>query len=453
MTAALAFAIVSLAAARSDGDGKTVVAVIAGREIEADRFARFVLDEKEHDGAGAEALDQLVQERLVDHEARRRGVRVADADVTARLTELDRGLREQSGGKSGLDEQLAAMKVDRAAFQALLKKSIACERMMAADYALPAGRPVPPEKQSLWFQELRLRDGVRTADLPEGVAAEVGGETIGRTEWGLKLFQTIGTQESDKLFDEFVGVELLLAEGKTLGLEVTAERIAREIEERSQLLRDKLASEGLKSDGVDYRSTLKARGEELDVVTRTDRFRAEILLKDLARARFGQDGFRAFFEERRAEFDRAFGRRVRLSTIFLKAAPQKSAKVLRTWGEASGELDLLKRRLASGSAPLPETFASLARLRSEDESAIRGGDLGFLSLAELEKRSLATTLLDQAQGELVGPVVGTEGVHLLLVTEKRGASPFDEIVGEVEKSARRELLKRLRADKKVERRI
>jgi parvulin-like peptidyl-prolyl isomerase len=458
LAAAIAGLFVALGAPAPAGDevgDDAVVATIDGRAIPADRFARFVLVEREHSSAGAEALQQLVQERLVEREARRRGIRVTEQDVDLRARQIEEGLRAQSQGRQGLDDHLAGLKISRDAFRVLLHKSIACERMMAADFGLPAGALVPPEKQSLWFRDLESRASVTKEGLPAGVAATVEGQAIARTAWALKIFEGLPPAEGDKLFEDFIAVDLLLTEGAKEGIEVGPEQIRREIEERSRLVREMLTGEGLPSEGVDYLSTLKARGEDPAALLEGERFRAEIVLKELARRRFGEDGFRAFYEERRAVFDQAFGRRVRVATLFLKAAQQKSAKVARTWTEASEELEALKVRVLAESAgrTVAETFASLAKLRSEHESAARGGDLGLLSQAQLEKRGLPPSLLDVPPGTLEGPIVTADGVHLFFVVEARAASPFEEIVGEVEKSARREVVKRLRDACKVERKI
>jgi hypothetical protein len=208
------------------------------------------------------------------------------------------------------------------------------------------------------------------------------------------------------------------------------------------------------SQDVTFHSMIKARGEDPETVLRSDRFRAEILLKDLAKKVYGGDGFRGFYDAHRADFDVRFGRRVRLASIFLRAAPKKTAQVPRTWAEATQELDRLKDRLGSDPASLAASFASQARIRSEDGAAAKtGGDLGFCGLRELEARGLSDSLLDAKSGTMVGPMNAREGVHLLLVGEKKSASPFEEIRDEVEKAARAELLRELKKDVPIERKI
>jgi hypothetical protein len=460
---AFAFDVLVAQVAGAPQSAPAVVATIDGRPLDAAAFARFVLVERGSSGAGADSLDHLVQQKLVDLECRRRGIAVTERDVEARLARLEKETRKETEGKLGLDDVLAAQKVDRARFVAQLPAAIACEYMMCDDYGLARDSKVPPEKQSLWFQDLRTRHAVEVdkAKLPAGVAAQLGdgekdGATIGRTEWGLALFQSLGAKEADTLFDTFVDVQLVLAEGVRRGVEVTPKQLQNEVDARTKALVQKLKESGQPADGVDYRSILSSRGEDPDEVIHGDHFKAEIVLKELAREKFGADAYRKYYADHRAEFDRQFGRRVRIATIFLRAAPQKTAKVTRTWTEAQDELEALGKKLLHGDVPLAEGFASEARLHSEHAASAKlGGDLGLLTQAQLEQVGLTADLklLDQRKGALVGPVTTPDGVHLLLVGESKGASPFEEIADQVEAAARRELLAELRKAAKVERKI
>ena len=235
---------------------------------------------------------------------------------------------------------------------------------------------------------------------------------------------------------------------------MTAEAIQKLVDERSAQLREVLRGQGMPTDGVDYLSTLKARGDDPEVVLKSDKLKAEVVLNELTRRTHGKDGFKSYYESRRADFDALFGRKVQLADIFLIAAMKKSAKVPRTYADASRELDEMKQRLAGDPATLAAAFASQARLHSEDARSSRGGgELGFLGARDLEERGLPVALLDETSGRLFGPVNAPNGVHLLLVGEKRDASPFEEIRGEVEKAARRSVLEELEKGVKIERNL
>jgi peptidyl-prolyl cis-trans isomerase SurA len=81
--------------------------------------------------------------------------------------------------------------------------------------------------------------------------------------------------------------------------------------------------------------------------------------------------------------------------------------------EAKQRLTNLKERIENGA-----NFAELARLQSEDASASRGGDLGWLSpgdtVPEFERAMSALEL-----GQVSGPVQSPFGWHLIQVVERR----------------------------------
>jgi peptidyl-prolyl cis-trans isomerase SurA len=94
--------------------------------------------------------------------------------------------------------------------------------------------------------------------------------------------------------------------------------------------------------------------------------------------------------------------------ILLRTSAQRSQSA------AIARLAELKQQVAAGTA----TFASLARLNSEDGSAPQGGELGWASpgqfVPEFEEAMKALAL-----NEVSEPVVSRFGVHLIQVIERR----------------------------------
>jgi peptidyl-prolyl cis-trans isomerase SurA len=88
--------------------------------------------------------------------------------------------------------------------------------------------------------------------------------------------------------------------------------------------------------------------------------------------------------------------------------------------EARERLDKLKERLDNNA-----DFAELARLQSEDSSASRGGDLGWLSpgdtVPEFEKAMMALNT-----GEISAPVKTPFGWHVIQVIERRSQDMSQE---------------------------
>jgi peptidyl-prolyl cis-trans isomerase SurA len=113
--------------------------------------------------------------------------------------------------------------------------------------------------------------------------------------------------------------------------------------------------------------------------------------------------------DRRGTGSAAAVTQTRVSHILIKTSELMSE------GDARRRVEALRQRIVAGAS-----FAELARLNSEDGSAARGGDLGWVlpgdTVPEFERAMMALK-----PGELSEPVRTPFGFHLLLVTERRTA--------------------------------
>ncbi|MGE5096008.1 MAG: peptidylprolyl isomerase [Betaproteobacteria bacterium] len=104
--------------------------------------------------------------------------------------------------------------------------------------------------------------------------------------------------------------------------------------------------------------------------------------------------------------------------------------------EARDRLQRLRQRIVGG-----EDFAEVARLNSEDASASKGGDLGWVApgdtVPEFERAMNALKT-----GEVSEPVHTPFGWHLVQVLERRS----DELSGEKKKIAARQAIRQRKAD-------
>jgi peptidyl-prolyl cis-trans isomerase SurA len=104
--------------------------------------------------------------------------------------------------------------------------------------------------------------------------------------------------------------------------------------------------------------------------------------------------------------------------------------------EARNRLLALKERLENKT-----DFAALARAHSEDASATRGGDLGWLSpgdtVPEFER-----AMNDLKPGEVSGPVQTPFGWHLIQVLERR----TEDMSKERQRLAARQALRARKSD-------
>jgi parvulin-like peptidyl-prolyl isomerase len=142
--------------------------------------------------------------------------------------------------------------------------------------------------------------------------------------------------------------------------------------------------------------------------------------------------------------------RFRVSTILLRVEPSAPATV---WAAARAEGDAIMAELRAGA-----DFGELARLRSGDGSASRGGDMGYLHRGMLgEGAQQAVDAL--APGELSEPVTLLEGVAIFRLEDRpeRQLMAFDEVhdrarglwMREQGEQAWQDLLARLRASTEI----
>ena len=74
-----------------------------------------------------------------------------------------------------------------------------------------------------------------------------------------------------------------------------------------------------------------------------------------------------------------------------------------------------------------KSFSTLAILYSEDGSSTRGGELGFMSRAELDP-DFAAVAFNLNDPKKVSRIVESQfGYHIIQLIEKRGTTPFQDL--------------------------
>lgn len=103
---------------------------------------------------------------------------------------------------------------------------------------------------------------------------------------------------------------------------------------------------------------------------------------------------------------------VKVSVILLKVDPSAARPA---WDGARAEAAAIHARLARGAE-----FAELARLHSADESAARGGDMGYLHRGMLPE-AVQAEVDSLAPGAVSKPLTTLDGVALLRVDDRKAA--------------------------------
>ncbi len=125
---------------------------------------------------------------------------------------------------------------------------------------------------------------------------------------------------------------------------------------------------------------------------------------------------RAFYTANAALFTEP--EKIKLSTILLKVDPSSTSAV---WLKAREDAAAIRQRLLAGA-----DFAEQARLHSGDETAARGGDMGYLHRGMLTPE--VHVQIDGMQvGQLSEPIQALEGIFLLRLEDRilPKVMPFD----------------------------
>lgn len=120
-----------------------------------------------------------------------------------------------------------------------------------------------------------------------------------------------------------------------------------------------------------------------------------------------EEEVQAFYEARKDLFTEP--EKLRLSLILLKVDPSSGKLV---WDKAKEEGQAIHKRLLAGA-----DFAELAKLHSGDESASRGGDMGYLHRGMLPE-DLQVKVDSFKLGEIQEPMVTLHGVAILRLDER-----------------------------------
>lgn len=145
-----------------------------------------------------------------------------------------------------------------------------------------------------------------------------------------------------------------------------------------------------------------------------------------------RDEVRAYYEANQKLFTEP--EQIKVSVILLKVDPSSPKTV---WDKAREEAAAILQRLQNGA-----DFAEAARLHSGDESAARGGDMGYVHRGMMPEKVEA--LLDNFKpGVISEPLTMLEGVALVRLDERKEAKlrKFEDV-----ETRAGELLARERAD-------
>ncbi len=368
---------------------------------------------------GRSALNEIVDNRLVEREMAARKIVVDEAAVEARFRSLEKMVAD-SGSGATLTDELADRDVSLAEFKDRLKLLIGLETLARKDFGIESGTEVPTAKQHLWLKSVRERAKVEIpAAAGDRRAAVIDGEAVPIERLGQEVEKAISEERRREALNEAIGILVVSRLSAEAGIAVTDDDVRAEVAAR----RRQFESDP-RFQGVSYEEYLEAtRGAGPDAFLADPDFRAQVALKKIVLASGGREAVRKRFEERQD----LYGVRVHARHVFVRASekplapPLGDGKTSRTFAEAETIAREAKAELSAGAE-----WKAVVSKYSEDASRLRDGDLGFFP----ERNRFGPAFFENARalgpGTTSEPVRTEFGWHLVQTLEVRPAPTVDE---------------------------
>lgn len=211
-------------------------------------------------------------------------------------------------------------------------------------------------------------------------------------------------ESADKLID----FKLKIREARRRGLSIDASVIDSQLTDYEARYGD---TERWQAEGEAMTAAVRTWLEDRSLLQQIDEVLREV-------AEPGDDELRKFYDANLDRFTRP--EQLQVSIILLQVPPSSGQDV---WDEAEAEADLILQRIRDGA-----DFAEEARQHSDDPTAGRGGDMGFVHKGELGPD--IQVVLDALQpGETASaPVRVLEGMVVTRLDDRRPEAliPFDD---------------------------
>ncbi len=214
----------------------------------------------------------------------------------------------------------------------------------------------------------------------------------------------------ERILQNLISDKLMIAQAGRLGLSVSfsevEEKVERAIEEQKTVLGGEEAfNRQLRMEGLTLDELKKLYREQLQNRMLVEQVMAAEI--DRGGINVSEEELRESYEERKEELPKR-PEVVHLATVYLPFASSEVAQ-----NTARAKIEAIRRKALDGT-----DFAALAREYSEDPSASRGGDLGFLKLEDLQDEAFAQAASKLEPGEISPPVLTSFGYHIIQVMER-----------------------------------
>lgn len=322
--------------------------------------------------AALPVLPEYMKLRLIEDEARRRGVSAGETEIERWMKDLDLQLQQQGKGLDDYCKEFGMRKEElrRKARQWVLQQKVAGAILKEKD---PSRGDAPVADDSILFvvDTLYKEAKKETEGLPQGVVARIRGIDITEYEYGRALAIELPKMDVLRALRGLILEEetaLLIGDRNPPAPEEIAEQRQQVIDQIKRSIPD---PEQATEENIEQ--LLKGRGTSLKQVVSNPMFLAQARAIGHFRKGLADADVRKYYDDHAG----AYGDQLKVARILVGARGQQVTpvgKTLRTVEQGKKESNELYEKLRAG-----EDFHKLAKDKSEDPDQIRnaGGVLPF----------------------------------------------------------------------------
>lgn len=369
---------------------------------------------------GADALNHLIDLKLVELAATRQKLMPSRDELKGRVKVIEAGLLER---KQDLDELLRSRRLTRATFEKQLALGVAKERLVAQALGETQRTPTPAELQ-LWSKQARNKATVilDRAVLPAGVLARVDGAEITAGDLGDVLFIKSDLKALTVAVKDLAYRAIVKRLAKKQDVRVTDEDVDAYV--RIQQRRHEADSQRGK---LPFANIVKATtGLTIEQYKREPALRAKVLFQNLVKKKYPPARLEELYQADKQNILKRHGARRSFSVLLVRATDRPNQLVKLDPKAASKRIEELKTDIRKKK----QTFPDIARIHSEGPNKKQGGAIGWCH-QEQPKAPVPKEVLRKAFEakalEVAGPVRTEEGFWLVWVTGTE-PEPADDLV-------------------------
>ena len=408
------------------------VAVIEGKVVTRKEFVDALFERFRNHNAGRQALENLVERKVIDRHLAQRKLTVTTEEIDALYARYDADIREKTGGAKGMEFFLEQRGMSKVEFRRLLRTYCALQKLASQDFEKETTTQVE-QKQWLKSKRKEARVSFDDPEMPADAAARIYDGFITREEFAGTVLRILESNETVKIAEAIMQAKLALM--LCADADVTIE--PKDIDAVYTTMAADFESDP-RYEGLTFARFVEERfGMKPTEHKKSANFLREVALNRLGEKLVSAERTQALYEEKKEHFGPIY----ELRHIVIRGSddPKMSGK-LRSLDAAKQVAEDVKGRIDSGKL----TFEEAATMFSEDaRSKFKKGIWDSFTPARLKTIEGGESIVSLREEGVTAPLRFPAGYRIVKLAGKKPAPPLSpKTARELRKHAAREIFNR-----------